>query len=112
MNTPLGKKANCKLFKTNISSGQNINDISPLQLFLSNSLTPFIRFNRYNTLSDIKTPFKRDIFSISKTLRKNKNSEKINNNTDENKETSIFKLNLNSKREYKSNNLNIKISIK
>jgi hypothetical protein len=113
MNTPLGKTENNKLNKSIVLSGNYINDISPLQLFLSNSFTPFLKNKSYNNfLSDIKTPFKKEVFSITKNNR-SLNTQKVKNNYgDENKERTITKLNLNSKKEYKANNLNITFSNK
>ncbi len=111
MNTPLGKTENNKLNRSIVLSGNCINDISPLQLFLSNSFTPFLKNkSNINFLSDIKTPFKREVFSITKNNRSRNTQKVIVNCGDENKERTITKLNLNSKKEYKANNLNITFS--
>ena len=113
MNTPSNKFYHDFIIKTNKYSEKNINDVSPIQLYFTNSLTPFLRNNQFFQ-SDIKlSPFG-NTFSNSKKFITNKKSdkqkytnsiEKFNTN-----QKSVIKLNLNSKKIIKSNNVNINIS--
>ena len=113
MNTPSDKFYHDFIIKTNKYSDRNIHDISPIQLFFSNSITPFLR-NNLNFQSDVKLSPYGNLFSNSKKfitnkkINKQKNMgslEKLNSN-----QKSVLKLNLNSKKMIKSHNVNINIT--